>query len=142
MFKLVAAGVFVNDYPMPHMAAYSPTLRKAVATPGAPFSFIVTWLIPGPPHYTVTIVFARAIPEGKDPKVCHLLRTLRAVSWHGDTNPLLCCCSLTNSSKHSLVERMTSRTANPALSSFPTSSSALSWCPPLCAPLVACGELT
>lgn len=69
MFKLVAAGVFVNEKPMPHMAKRSPKLKAAINTPGMPFTFIVTWLIPGPPHYTVSIVFVRAIPEGQDPKV-------------------------------------------------------------------------
>lgn len=74
MFTLVAATIFEHDKPMPHMAKRSPTLKKAVNTPGAPFAFIVTWLIPGPPYYTVTIVFARKIPVGKDPKFDKLFK--------------------------------------------------------------------
>ena len=73
MFKVVANGVFLNSAPMPNIAKRSPKLAKAIATPGAPFTFIVTWLIPGPPHYTVVLVFARAVPEGVDPKVCSSL---------------------------------------------------------------------
>ena len=74
MFKLVSAGVFVNEKPMPHMAKRSPMLKKAINTPGMPFCFIVTWLIPGPPHYTVSQVFVRAIPEGQDPKFDKLFK--------------------------------------------------------------------
>lgn len=74
MFKVVANGVFLNSAPMPNIAKRSPKLAKAIATPGAPFTFIVTWLIPGPPHYTVVLVFARAVPEGVDPKFDKLFR--------------------------------------------------------------------
>ena len=68
MFKLVAAGSYSSSKPMPHIASRCPTLKKAVSTPGVPFSFIVIWLIPGPPYYSVTMVFARAIPPGVDKK--------------------------------------------------------------------------
>ena len=90
LFVHEALSVFKSEKEMRHIVQMSPTLSQRVArlqaTPGArpanpsgawnDMLLVVVWRVPGPPFYSVTHVFRRAVPIGVDAVADHMLDQL------------------------------------------------------------------